>query len=247
MVQTMGTRALELDAREKCQRRFVASLHLPHFQTGSGAKTAYAFFPDLPAQVLSQSLAAVIMALETLRYGAFKAQWVGSDPKALPGCGGDVASWPDYKFAVQALERKEATLSDMEKKKLGPLGLRLVDRLAGPALQVAKRLGIDKLAESDGAKEASSGVGKAATSTSSASSQELYQAGTKDGAGVLSRQYGEPMSSYCLRREAWWTQLREMDTGIDSLREIVFDTLQVPCHVVMRPPRELPGFCSRPA
>ena len=66
------------------------------------------------------------MALDSLRYGVFKPQWVGADPKALPGFGGEVASWPDYKFSVQALEKKEQALSDTEKKKLGPLGLSLV-------------------------------------------------------------------------------------------------------------------------
>lgn len=34
---------------------------------------------------------------------------------------------------------------------------------------------------------------------------ELYQAGATS--GPLSRQYGEQMSSYVLRREAWWNQL----------------------------------------
>ena len=44
---------------------------------------------------------------------------------------------------------------------------------------------------------------------------ELYNAGLIP-QGVMSRQHGESMSSYLLRREAWWTQLRELD-----------DTLQV--------------------
>ena len=92
------------------------------------------------------------MALETLRYGSFKPTWVQSDSKALLGYGGEVTGWADYKFAVQAVERKEATLSDGEKKKLGPLGLRLVERLAGPALQVAKKLGLDELEKPDGVK-----------------------------------------------------------------------------------------------
>ena len=41
---------------------------------------------------------------------------------------------------------------------------------------------------------------------------ELYHAGTKD--GILSRQHGEPMASYCLRRQSWWTQLQELDPEI---------------------------------
>ena len=49
-----------------------------------------------------------------------------------------MASWPDY--------QRESTISETEQKKLGPLALRLVERLQGPALQVTE------LAKPDGAK-----------------------------------------------------------------------------------------------
>ena len=48
---------------------------------------------------------------------------------------------------------------------------------------------------------------------------ELYQAGSTS--GLLSRQSGEPMSSYCLRRPAWWSQLQDLDDSVkvsDSIR-----------------------------
>ncbi len=41
---------------------------------------------------------------------------------------------------------------------------------------------------------------------------EMYQAGSVP--GMLSRQTQEPMSSYVLRREAWWVQLQELDTDV---------------------------------
>eukprot|EP00435_Cladocopium_sp_Y103_P041571 s980_g11.t1 len=43
---------------------------------------------------------------------------------------------------------------------------------------------------------------------------ELYNAGMRD--GLLSGQQGETVSSYCLRRGAWWIQLREMDEAFNA-------------------------------
>ena len=152
------------------------------------------------------------MALETLKYGSFRPTWVQSDAKALPGYGGDVQSWADYKFAVSAVERKEAAISDGERKKLGPLALRLVERLAGPALQVAKRIGVDKLSGENGTSLLLQGLQKHLLPLQKQAALELYHAGMKD--GILSRQHGEPMASYCLRRQSWWTQLQELDPEI---------------------------------
>ena len=90
------------------------------------------------------------MALDTLRYGSFKPTYVAADTKALPGYGGEVQSWADYRFAVEALEKKEAQIAEGERKKLGPLALRLTERLVGPALQVAKKVGVEKLSQPDG-------------------------------------------------------------------------------------------------
>ena len=92
------------------------------------------------------------MALDTLRYGSFKPTYVATDTKALPGYGGEVQSWADYRFAVEALEKKEAQIAEGKRKKLGPLALRLTERLVGPALQVAKKVGVEKLSQPDGVK-----------------------------------------------------------------------------------------------
>ena len=92
------------------------------------------------------------MALEGLKYGNFRPQSVQWDARALPGFGGDPTAWADYRFQVEALMTKESLLADSEKKKLGPLGLRLVDRLTGPALQIAKQMGVQKLSEEGGVK-----------------------------------------------------------------------------------------------
>eukprot|EP00435_Cladocopium_sp_Y103_P032430 s1165_g8.t1 len=164
-----------------------------------------------------------IMALDTLRYGNFKSTYVASDAKALPGYGGEVQGWADYKFAVQAIEVKESKISETEQKKLGPLALRLTERLAGPALQVAKKIGVEGLAKPTGVKTLMNALEKQLLPLKRQAAMELYNAGMKD--GLLSRQQGEPVSSYCLRREAWWIQLREMDEGIQCSDSILGEQL----------------------
>ena len=148
---------------------------------------------------------------------------MAADSKALPGYGGEVQGWADYRFAVEAIELKESTMQENEKKKLGPLALRLVERLAGPALQVAKKIGLQKLAEPGGVKTLLEGLETQLLPLRKQAAMELYHAGMRD--GILSRQNGEPMSSYCLRREAWWTQLREMDPGIQCSDAILGEQL----------------------
>ena len=164
-----------------------------------------------------------VMALDNLRYGSFKPTYVQGDPKALPGFGGDVQSWADYKFSVMAIEKKENYLSEGEKKKLGPLGLRLIDRLAGPALQVAKKMGLDELAKENGARELLKSLEEHLMPLKKQAAMELYHAGMKD--GILSRQQGESMSSYCMRREAWWSQLQELDSSVQCSNAILGEQL----------------------
>lgn len=163
------------------------------------------------------------MALETLKYGSFKPTWVANDAKALPGYGGEVQGWADYKFAVQAIEKREVGMPDNEKKKLGPLSLRLVERLAGPALQVAKKIGLEKLSEPGGTKTLLDGLEAHLLPLQKQAALELYHAGMKE--GILSRQHGESMSSYCLRRQSWWTQLQELDGSIQCSNGILGEQL----------------------
>ena len=117
------------------------------------------------------------MALETLKYGSFKPTWVANDAKALPGYGGEVQGWADYKFAVQAIEKREVGMPENEKKKLGPLSLRLVERLAGPALQVAKKIGLEKLSEPGGTTTLLDGLEAHLLPLQKQAALELYHAG----------------------------------------------------------------------
>ena len=56
----------------------------------------------------------------------------------LPRFAGDPAKFADWKFHFQTRLQKEKSLSEEEKAKCGPLGLRLLDGLSGHALQVAQ-------------------------------------------------------------------------------------------------------------
>ena len=152
------------------------------------------------------------MSLDNLRYGSFRPTSVQPEARALPGYGGQVEEWGTYRFMVEALEKKESQLSEGEKKKLGSLALRLTERLQGPALQIARGLGVDKLAEPDGVRVLLQALEKDLLPLRRQAALELYQAGSV--AGVLSRQHGEPMSSYCLRRETWWNQLQDLDSSL---------------------------------
>ena len=121
---------------------------------------------------------------------------------------------------MEALEKKEQGLSENERKKLGSLALRLTERLQGPALQIARTIGITRLAESDGTATLLKGLEDDLLPLRRQAAVELCQAGSAH--GPMSRhQYGEPMSSYCLRREAWWVQLRELDDQVQCSRAIL--------------------------
>lgn len=114
-------------------------------------------------------------------------------------------------------------MPENEKKKLGPLSLRLVERLAGPALQVAKKIGIEKLSEAGGTQVLLDALQEHLLPLQKQAALELYHAGMRE--GILSRQHGESMSSYCLRRQAWWTQLQELDGGIQCSSNILGEQL----------------------
>ena len=94
--------------------------------------------------------------------------------------------------------------------KLGPLGLRLIEGLRGPALQVARNLQIDKLSAEDGASYLLKGLQTSLQPRSKQEARDLYQAGAQVG-GMLSRQSTEAMSNYVLRRRAWHSAMVDLD------------------------------------
>ena len=167
---------------------------------------------SVPIAVLEDLVAPTAMALENLRYGSFKPTTVTPEARALPGYGGQVEERNNYHFQVKALEMKEGMLSDTEKKKLGPLALRLIERLQGPALQIAKGIGLERLANPTGTQTLLEALEADLLPLRRQTAVEMYQAGSQP--GMMSRQTGEAMSSYVLRRETWWTQLQELDSEV---------------------------------
>ena len=89
-----------------------------------------------------------------------------------------------------------------EAKKLGPLGLRLIEGLSGGALRIAQASDVSELGKPTGAEFLLERLEKELRPKRSQQARELFAAGSFPH-GPLSRQQGEPMSSYILRRRMW--------------------------------------------
>ena len=136
------------------------------------------------------------MALDNLKYGSFLPVAVQAEARSLPGYGGQVEDWGTYRFMVEALEMKESQLSETERKKLGGLALRLTERLQGPALQIARSIGVEKLSKTDGVKVLLESLEKDLLPIRRQAALELYQAGSTS--GLLSRQSAKPIDEFLL-------------------------------------------------
>ena len=144
----------------------------------------------------------------------------------IPRFAGDATKLAEYQFRVRLRQVREKTISEEEKKKIGPLGLRLVDGLSGPALQVVRDLPIEKLAEENGPTFLLHALQTALQPRSNQEARELYQAGAQAG-GILSRQNGESIASYVLRRRTWYTMMTDLDTNLKLPEQILAEqTLQ---------------------
>lgn len=144
----------------------------------------------------------------------------------IPRFAGDATKLAEYQFRVRLRQVREKSISEDEKKKIGPLGLRLVDGLTGPALQVVRDLPIEKLAEEQGPTFLLQALQAALQPRSNQEARELYQAGAQTG-GILSRQNGESIASYVLRRRTWYTMMTDLDTKLKLPEQILAEqTLQ---------------------
>lgn len=132
----------------------------------------------------------------------------------VPRFDGEASKLAEYQFRVRLKQARERNITDTKKKKWGPLAIRLIDGLRGPALQVARNLKIDKLEEADGGVQyLLSSLQAALQPRSKQEARELYQVGAQQG-GVLSRQQGEPIPSYVLRRKAWYSMMLDLDNEL---------------------------------
>ena len=140
-------------------------------------------------------------ALECLKWHNFaqsNEDAVSTEGKSgVPRCDGEITRLSEHQFRVKLRESKEKTLEETELKKLEPLGLRVVEGLRGAALQVARSIPVDQLASTAGP-------------ALLLKARELYNAGAVVG-GMLSRQHGEAVSNYVLRRKTWYNMMTDLD------------------------------------
>ena len=128
----------------------------------------------------------------------------------VPRFDGDPSKLAEYGFRLRLNIAREKSMDPEQLKKLGPLGLRLIEGLRGPALQVARNLQIEKLSAEDGASYLLKGLQTSLQPRSKQEARDLYQAGAQVG-GLLSRQSTEAMSNYVLRRRAWHSAMVDLD------------------------------------
>ena len=183
---------------------------LPSFQTGSGAAAAAT---DL-VFLAGFAMAALLEGLRWRPDGSQPAN--GMDEQntegkfGVPRFDGSPHALQDYEWRVRTKMAKEAEMSKEEVAKLGPLGLRLVEGLRGPALRLAQQVDISVLSSSAGPTTLLKALNSNLKPRKEQQARELYSAGSKEG-GMLSRQHGEPMSSYVARRTSWWNALQSLD------------------------------------
>ena len=154
--------------------------------------------------------------LETFRYANFihaedAVTSTESKGGGLPRFGGEAQKLAEYCWRVRARGTREALLPEEEQKKLGPLGLRLVEGLSGSALRIAQLISTTELAGEKGAEMLLEKLNETLKPRRIQEARELYMAGAQQN-GMLSRQQGEPMGTYLVRRQAWykrwWTSTR---------------------------------------
>eukprot|EP00435_Cladocopium_sp_Y103_P028489 s298_g7.t1 len=128
----------------------------------------------------------------------------------IPRFDGNPNALQEYEWRVRTKMAKEAEMSKEEVAKMGPLGLRLVEGLRGPALRLAQQVDISVLSSTAGPTTLLKTLNSNLKPRKEQQARELYSAGSKEG-GMLARQHGEPMSSYVARRTAWWHALQSLD------------------------------------
>ena len=138
----------------------------------------------------------------------------------IPHYGGEPSKLTEYMFRVRTRMARESTMDESELKKHGPLGLRLVEGLSGPALRVAQQMSAKTLATPKGPDELLENLQASFKPRRVQEARELYAAGAKEG-GMLSRQPTEPMSTYLIRRRAWHAALVDLDSNLRLPEQIL--------------------------
>eukprot|EP00435_Cladocopium_sp_Y103_P075102 s182_g54.t1 len=130
--------------------------------------------------------------LDALRWPNFIAEedsaQMGAEGKSgIPRFNGEPTRLAEYVFRVKAKQLKEQALSDEERKKHGPLALRLVEGLSGTALRVAQTLDFKELSKPEaGVEKLLAAFEKELKPRRAQQARELYAAGSAPN-GMLRR------------------------------------------------------------
>eukprot|EP00435_Cladocopium_sp_Y103_P050236 s19_g15.t1 len=202
------------------------------FILGSSDHEARGFHTSKEVDVCLESEA--MSALECLHWRNFNQQsdeLIGTEGKSgVPRYDGEAAKLAEYFFRVKMLEARTKAMDAAEVKKLGLLGLRLVEGLRSQALQVAKGLDMNKLATDEGPAYLVDMLYKAFRPRRDQEARELYNAGALTN-GVLATQPTESMTAFCLRRRTGYSMLRDLD-----------DSLQLPDNLLAEQPLACAGL-----
>ena len=153
----------------------------------------------------------IVECLKWQTFSQAQEEQTSTEGKAgVPHFDGEVAKLAEYQFRVRLRQSRERAMDETELKKLGPLGLRLIDGLRGPALQVARGLQVDKLSATDGPAYLLQSLQATFQPRSKQEARDLYQVGAQQG-GILSRQNDESIPSYVLRRRTWYGMMTDLD------------------------------------
>lgn len=153
----------------------------------------------------------IVECLKWQNFSQAQEEQTSTEGKAgVPRFDGEVTKLAEYQFRVRLRQSRERAMDEAELKKLGPLGLRLIDGLRGPALQVARGLQVDKLSRDEGPTYLLQSLQAAFQPRSKQEARDLYQVGAQQG-GILSRQSGESIPSYVLRRRTWYAMMTDLD------------------------------------
>lgn len=101
--------------------------------------------------------------------------------------------------------------------KLGMVMQNVVENLRGEALQVAMTIGIDVLIRDNGsgAEVLIEALRKYIFPIAAHEAKELYKEGHNMKDSVLTRQSGESMQNYILRRKRWYDLLTQLDDSVN--------------------------------
>ena len=153
----------------------------------------------------------IVECLKWQTFSQAQEEQTSTEGKAgVPRFDGEVTKLAEYQFRVRLRQSRERAMDEAELKKLGPLGLRLIDGLRGPALQGARGLQVDKLSRDEGPTYLLQSLQAAFQPRSKQEARDLYQVGAQQG-GILSRQAGESIPSYVLRRRTWYAMMTDLD------------------------------------